>query len=84
MSKRKSHKRDNLLPVALIAAAVGGDVDAINKVLKHFEGYIVALSTKRLFDEYGNAHLFVDEETRRTLETRLIVNIMRFDMNRVA
>jgi len=59
-------------------------VDAINAVLRHYEGYIIALSTRRLYDEYGNSHYFVDDEIRRTLETNLIVRILQFDVNRAA
>ena len=40
-----------LLPFPVIAAASHGDVDAINAVLKHYEGYICALSIKQLYDE---------------------------------
>jgi hypothetical protein len=73
-----------LLTFRVIEAAAGGDADAINKVLKHYEGYIIALSAKRLYDEDGRAHLVVDNEMRRTLETKLIVKIMQFDMSRAA
>jgi len=72
------HPNSRLLPFPVIVAASGGDIDAINTVLKHYEGYIVALSTRRLFDEYGNTHLFVDDELRRELETRLIAKILTF------
>ena len=74
----------HLLPFSVIETAASGDVDAINKVLKHYEGYIIALSTRRLLDEDGNAHYFVDSEVRRTLETKLITKILQFDMNRAA
>ena len=47
-------------------------VEAINKVLKHYEGYIVALATRKLYDECGNPHYCVDETLRRRLETKLI------------
>ena len=85
-SKSKTHKRDNgsLLPFHVIQMAADGNVGAINQVLKHYEGYIIALSTKRLFDERGRPHMVVDEEMRRTLEINLIVKIMQFDVNRVA
>ena len=42
----KSSKCSKLLPYHIIAAAASGDVEAINKVLKHYEGYIAALATK--------------------------------------
>jgi hypothetical protein len=78
MSKTRKSNNKSLLPFPVIAAASGGDIDAINKVLKHYEGYIIALSTRRLYDEYGSAHLFLDEELRRILETRLITKILTF------
>jgi len=84
MNNHKNRKRGNLLPFATIETAAMGDVCAINQVLKHYEGYIIALSTKRLFDERGNPYMVVDNEMRRTLETRLIVKIMQFDVNRAA
>jgi hypothetical protein len=73
-----------LLPFPVIEAAASGDVDAINKVLKHYEGYIIALSTRRLYDEDGKTHYFVDNEIRRTLETKLITKILQFDLLRAA
>jgi len=84
MNGCKNHKRGNLLPFDIIETAASGDVEAINQVLKHYEGYIIALSTKRLFDEQGKPYMVVDTETRRILETRLIVKIMQFDVNRAA
>ena len=74
----------NLLPFSVIQAAASGDVSAINKVLKHYEGYIIALSTMRLYDEYGRLHYAIDGETRRTLETKLITKILQFDLDRAA
>jgi len=38
------------------------------------------LSTRPLYDDYGNVHLFLDEELRRTLETKLITKILTFDV----
>ena len=77
-------KRGNRLSFVTIKAAANGDIIAINQVLKRYEGYIIALSTKRLFDERGKPHIVVDEDMRRTLETNLIVKIMQFDVNRAA
>lgn len=84
MNKQSGTPKSRLLPFPVIEAAAGGDVDAINKVLKHYEGYIIVLSTRRLFDEYGNPHLVVDNEIRRTLETKLITKILQFDVTRTA
>ena len=49
--------RYKLLPYATIQAATQGDPDAIAAVLRHYEGYIAKLSTRRLFDEMGNVDL---------------------------
>ena len=48
--------------------------------LKHYEGYIAALSTRKLYDECGNAHYCVDETLRRRLETKLITKILAFEV----
>lgn len=42
----KSERYSNLLPYHIIVAAASGDVDAINTVLKHYEGYIAVLATR--------------------------------------
>ena len=79
MSKRTTRKRgSNLLPIPVILAAASGDTGAIRAVLKHYEGYIVALSLKKLYDEDGREYLFVDEDIRRELETHLITKILKF------
>jgi hypothetical protein len=84
MNKRKNYKRKNLLTFEIIEAAARGEITAINKVLKHYEGYIIALSTKQIFDERGKPYMVIDTETRRFLETTLIVKIMQFDTRRAA
>lgn len=75
----QSTATSSLLPFPVILAATHGDVDAINAVLKHYEGYIYALSTKRLYDENGCPYLCVDEGLRRRLETKLITKILTFN-----
>lgn len=76
--KNKQSKENNLLPFHIIKAASEGDVIAINVVLKHYEGYIVSLSTRRLYDIYGTPYFGVDETMIRRLETKLITSILKF------
>ncbi len=71
-------KNDAAISFPVIAAAVNGDVDAINAVLKRYEGYIARLSTRMLYDSDGNSYMVVDEEMRRRLETKLITKILKF------
>jgi hypothetical protein len=72
--------KNPLVSYPVIVLATSGDVDAINAVLKHYEGYIAALSTRQLFDERGNLHVYVDEALRCRLETKLITKILTFNV----
>lgn len=74
----RNNSEKNLLPFHIIRAATEGDVVAINMVLSHYERYIASLSTRRIFDEYGQPHLCVDETLRRHLEIKLITKILDF------
>lgn len=67
------------VPYEAIVLASMGDVDAITVVLDHYESYIVALSTRTLYDENRLPHLCVDTEMRRRLETKLITRLLHFD-----
>lgn len=69
-----------ILPFHIIALAVNGDVNAVNHVIKHFEHYIIKLSQKTLFDEFGNPYIHVEPEIRRRLETKLIIAILYFEL----
>lgn len=75
-NKRKEEK--NLLPFHIIKAASEGDAEAIQAVLKHYEGYIAKLSTRKMYDELGQPHYCVDETLRRWLETKLIAKTLTF------
>ena len=76
MKKEKQQRR--LLPIEVIRSASSGDVEAIQKVLKHYEGYIAKLATRKVYDEYGNSYYCVDEALRRRLETKLITKVLDF------
>ena len=80
MSKKIRKNNHHLLSYSLIVLASRGDVDAINAVLKHYEGYIAVLSIRQLYDESGNPNFCVDEALRRRLETKLITKILTFNV----
>ena len=73
--------RAALLPYPVIAAAVGGDPDAVDRVVRHYSSYIAALSMRTSYDENGFPHSQVDEDLRRRLETKLIIAILGFNLN---
>lgn len=74
----KQTEKRNLLPFHIIKAASEGDVEAIHAVLAHYEGYIAKLSTRKMYDEFGQVHYCVDETLRRRLETKLIAKTLAF------
>jgi hypothetical protein len=76
MSKQARVKEP--LPLDVILAAIGGDEEAMKAVVNHYEGYITALSMKRLYDEDGRQYLFVDDELRRELELKLLTKVAAF------
>ena len=63
------------IPVPVILAAVNGDENALAAVVAHYQKYIRALATRPVRDEYGNEYLYVDEDMRLRLETKLIGNL---------
>ena len=80
MRKHKTCKKRNLLSFPIILAASKGNVEAINQVLEHYEGYIITLSTRTLYDEHGIPHVCVDKGIRRRLQTKLIAGILNFNI----
>jgi len=74
-TKRNAH---GILPLSTITAASHGYPDAIRAVMKHYEGYILALSVVRLYTEDGTPYIFVDDTLRRELELRLITKVVGF------
>ena len=64
------------IPVPVILAAVNGDENALVAVVAHYQKYIRALATRPVKDEYGNEYLYVDEDMRLRLETKLIHSIV--------
>ncbi len=54
-------------------------IDCFREIQKHRqrEGYIISLSTRTLYDEFGNPHICVDENIRRRLQTKLIAGYFR-------
>ena len=68
----------------LVLAAKSGDSDALAVVVHCFESYITKASTRPFYDEYGKRYDLVDEELRKHIESRLMLQIVySFDPNRV-
>lgn len=76
----KAAKHPNLIPYPVIEAAVSGNTEAINKVIRHYSGYIATLCQRTGRDANGNLCTYVDEELRKRLETKLIISILGFKL----
>ena len=74
--KQPSYKGKELLPLTVIEAARAGDADAVERVLRYYNGYISKLCTRTLYDEIGQPHVRVDEFMQRRLEIKLIHSIV--------
>ena len=77
-----------MIPYPVIEAAVRGDTDAVNEVIRHYsinrKIYYISCARgegRTGCDENGNYCTYVDEELRRRLETKLIISILGFDLN---
>ena len=80
---KKIKNKEVLLPYEVIAAASEGNVEAINRVVNRYYGYITHLSKRRFIDEFGNCYEYIDEEKRRMLVIKLISKTLDFDANHV-
>ena len=67
-----SYKGRALLPMPVIEAARAGDAEAVERVLRYYEGYINKLCTRTVYDENGCSHARLDEYMKSRLENKLI------------
>ena len=70
------YKGRALLPMPVIEAARAGDAEAVEQVLRYYEGYINKLCTRTVYDESGCSHTCLDEYMKSRLENKLIRAIL--------
>ncbi|MCC8162965.1 MAG: helix-turn-helix domain-containing protein [Lachnospiraceae bacterium] len=75
---KKKQQEDNLPSYHTICRASEGDPEAIQELLNHYRNYILKLSTRRLWDEYGQPYYGVDETLKNRLEMKLITVAVKF------
>lgn len=73
---KPTYKSKELLSLSVIDAARDGDSQAVDRVLRYYEGYINKLCTRTLYDLDGTPHVRVDEYMKRRLQSRLIRAIL--------
>lgn len=74
--KQDAYKGRELLPLSVIHDAKAGNAEAVDCVLRYYEGYINKLCTRTLYDDLGVPHMRVDEYMKRRLENKLVRSIV--------
>ena len=60
------------IPFSIIEKAINEDIEAIDYILAHYRNYIIRLSTRVARDENNNEYMYVDDDMRSRLESKLI------------
>ena len=76
MKRKSSIPEEKLLPYETICAATRGDPEAMDEVLRHFDGYISHKATRIFYDEYGQSYCGVDVELKQRIQNKLIAGYM--------
>ena len=65
------------IPFSIIEIAINEDIEAIDYILAHYRNYIIRLSTRVARDENNNEYMYVDDDMRSRLESKLIYSIIK-------
>ena len=65
------------IPFSIIEKAINEDIEAIDYILAHNRNYIIRLSTRVARDENNNEYMYVDDDMRSRLESKLIYSIIK-------
>ena len=65
-----------LLPLSVFTDARAGDLLAMERILRYYDGYMNKLCTRTLYDLDGTPRVRVDEYMKRRLQSRLIRAIL--------
>lgn len=67
-----------MVPFSIIVAAKQSDMEAVDFIRRHFEGYIASRCLKYYSDQYGNMKSFVDDELLYHAENAMLSAIFAF------
>lgn len=65
------------IPFSIIEKAINEDIEAIDYILAHYRNYIIRLSTRVARDENNNEYMYVYDDMRSRLESKLIYSIIK-------
>ena len=83
MKNNQKHNRAVIhrVPLATIVKAKNGDTTALEKILRHYQGYMLKLSQFELYDASGTVYTCFDEELSPKLQFQLAQKILdRFEL----
>lgn len=66
------------IPFSVIEAAQKYDTEAVDIILRHFEGYMVSKSLNTCMDEYGNMQSVIDDDLYYQAKNALLSAIFTF------
>lgn len=66
------------VPIEIIEAARNCDTEAVNYIVRHFEGFIASQCLCTYEDGYGHIHSYVDEDLHCDAEIGLYAAIFKF------
>lgn len=77
-------KHSQHIPYPTIVAAKGGDADAIQTILRHYERYILHYCRRTVYDEDNIPHIVIDEDIRSRIETGYLeAFLLHYDIYRM-
>lgn len=75
---------NKLVSYHTILAAKSGDSKAMEAILAHYDPLISKYSTRRTYDEYGNAYTVIDEEMKSRIVAEVIYQtVYNFDLMKI-
>ena len=68
------------VPYEVVVAAVAGKPDAMELVLRYYDGYIASIATRKKYDELGEVYFGIDHEMQDEIRLALIKAIVSFKL----
>ncbi|MCI7179557.1 MAG: helix-turn-helix domain-containing protein [Schaedlerella sp.] len=73
-------EQQNTLTYEIIKAAVAGEKCATEKIIAHYDSYIVELATVKERQPDGSVRTYVDEDLKQEIALKLLEEIPNFPM----
>lgn len=68
----------SMIPFEVVVSASNGDLNAINQVLNHYQGYIINRSLRTMIDDQGKKAMVIDDLLMGRIKYKLLNKILSF------